>query len=54
MLKDEIDISGVAETFLNDDVMQDEINIEGYTIFRTDRCSFREGKGGGVILYVNN
>jgi hypothetical protein len=29
---------GVAETFLNDDVMQAEISIEGYTIYRKDKC----------------
>ena len=27
-----IDLIGVAETFLNDDVMQTEMRIEGYTM----------------------
>ena len=31
-----------------------EISIEGYTIYRKDRCNVKEGKGGGVILYTRN
>jgi len=49
-----LDIIGVAETFLSDDVMQAEISIEGYTIYRKDRCNFKEGKAGGVVLYIRN
>ena len=49
-----IDIIGVAETFLNDDVMQAEVSIEGYTIYRKDWCIFKEGKAGGVLLYIRN
>ena len=29
-----------------------EIHIEGYKVFRKDRCQVKEGKCGGVILYV--
>jgi hypothetical protein len=50
----ELDIIGVAETFLNDDVVQAEINIEGYKIYRKDRCNFKKGKAGGVMLYIRN
>ena len=31
-----------------------EISIEEYTIYRKDRCNVKEGKGGGVILYIRN
>ena len=41
-----VDIIGVAETFLCDDVIQAEISIEGYT------CNFKDGKAGGVLLYI--
>jgi len=37
----EIDIIGVTETFLNNDVTPAEINIEGYTMHRKDRCNFK-------------
>jgi hypothetical protein len=49
-----MDIIGIAETFLKEDVMLAEISIEGYTIYRKDRYNFKEGKGGGVILYIRN
>ena len=48
----EIDVMGVAETFINDDVMHAEISIEGHTMYRKDRCIFKEGKAGGVLLYI--
>jgi hypothetical protein len=49
-----LDVIGIAETFLNDEVMLSEISIEGFTIYRKDRCNFKEGKAGGVILYIKN
>jgi len=49
-----IDIIGIAETFLNGDVMLAEISIEGFTAYRKDRGNFKEGKRGGVILYIRN
>jgi len=50
----EIDIIGVAETFLNKDITPAEINIEGYTMFKKDRCNFKEGRAGGIIRYIRN
>jgi len=50
----EIVIIDVAETFLNNDVMPAEINVEGYTMYRKDRCNFKEGRAGGVLLYIRN
>ena len=49
-----LDIIGVAETFLNDKISQSEIGIDGYTIYRRDRNELKGGKGGGVILYIKN
>ena len=49
-----LDVIGVAETFLKKDVLDAEISIEGFKLFRKDRCQIKEGIGGGVILYVRN
>ena len=45
-------IIGVAETFLNVDISNAEVKIDGYKMFRKDRSAVKEGKCGGVILYV--
>ena len=39
-----LDIIGVAETFVNNEVMQGEIFVEGYKIYREDRSSDKEVK----------
>ena len=49
-----LDIIGVAETFLNSEVLQAEIYIDGYKIYRKDRCNVKAGKCGGVILYIRD
>jgi len=49
-----LDIIGIAETFLIDEVLQAEISIDVYSIYRKDRCNFKGGKVGGVILYIKN
>ena len=40
-----------TETWLNDSVNNEEINIDGYKVIRNDRSS---GHGGGVCLYIRN
>ena len=49
-----LDVIGVAETWLNDKVLDAEVNIEGFTLFRKDRSHVSSAKGGGVLLYVRN
>ena len=44
------DIIGISETWLTDNIYDNEILPTGYTIFRKDRPS----RGGGVLLAVNN
>ena len=39
-----------TETWLNNSVLDEEVSIPGYTIFRKDRGS----KGGGVIVYARD
>ena len=49
-----IDTMGVAETFYNEDVMQAEVQIVGYTTYRQNRCSFKVGNAAGLLLYIRN
>ena len=50
----ELDVIGIAETWLNDNILDREIILDGFTLYRKDRCKVREGRGGGVLLYVKN
>ena len=43
------DIFGFCETFLTDEILDNELVINNYTFERKDRLS---GKGGGVIVYI--
>ncbi len=47
-----LDMIGMTETWLHDGILDDEICLPGYTLFRQD-CPFQK-KGGGVILYVKS
>ena len=49
-----LDIIGIAESWLNDNVADNEIAIDNFTVYRKDRAVVKDGKGGGVILYVKN
>ena len=49
------DIIGVTESWANNEVLDSELGVEGYVMFRRDRDVKKEGKyvkGGGVLLYV--
>lgn len=50
VLKNDLDIMCVSETWLNKDVPSDVVNIPNYSFFRMDRVS----RGGGVGIYVRN
>ena len=45
------DIFAVSESWLNDTIIDSEIAIEGYQVYRKDRPN---SVGGGVCLYVKN
>lgn len=49
-----IDLIGVAETWLNEDIGDSEMNFEGFSIFRKDRDSLTKKRGGGVAFYIRN
>ena len=46
--ENDIDIIGLSETRLNEQIEDSEVHITGYYIFRNDR----DENGGGVALYV--
>lgn len=45
-----------TETWLNDNIPDNAIELEGCTVFRADRTAEDSGKtkGGGLCIYVNN
>ena len=49
-LKSGIHLISYTETWLNSSVLDEEVSIPGYTVFRKDRGS----KGGGVIVYARD
>ena len=49
-LQSGIHLISFTETWLNSSVLDEEVSIPGYTVFRKDRGS----KGGGVIVYARD
>ena len=52
-----IDIFTISETWLHPNIDSRMIDIEGYTAYRSDRCSDSLGvkkRGGGLITYIKN
>ena len=52
MFENDFDIVAVTETWLTSSMSNSEINVAGYTLFRKDRGSVKNLKGGGVLIYV--
>jgi len=48
----DVDIIGVTESWASPQVLDTEISLNGYQLFRCDRSS--PNKGGGVLLYVRD
>jgi len=46
------DVVAVAESWTNKNILDSEISVPGYSLFRRDRSVDREG--GGVLLYVRS
>ena len=44
----ECDIFGVTETWLSDEILDDEVHVPGYSVLRRDRSRH----GGGIALYI--
>ncbi len=45
-----VDVIGVTETWLHDELKYHEVSLPGYILFHQDRPS--SIRGGGVALYV--
>ena len=52
--QENIDILGITESWLNDSILDSEIDLEGYTLLRRDRNNNIKSRGGGVLFYVRN
>jgi len=50
----EIDIIGISETCGKADILDIEMEIPGFKLYRKDRATINNKKGGGVALYVKN
>ena len=48
------DILGLCETFLEPDIMNQQVAIEGFDIIRKDRMSTTKKTGGGLMLFFRN
>ena len=51
VVDNQLDIVGISETWLNSNILNESVEINGYKIVRKDR---QYGRGGGVILYIKN
>jgi len=54
VLEKKFDIIGITETWLNAEILDNEMSIEGYTLHRNDRNNAEKHRGGRVAIYVNN
>ena len=48
------DIIAIVETWLNNNISDEEIALDNYTLARRDRRMDIKTRGGGVMVYVNN
>ena len=46
------DIFGITESWTHDGILDAELSVNGYTLFRCDRPL--DNRGGGVLLYVRS
>ena len=52
--EEDLDIIGITETWLTEEILTSEICPEGYTLYRKDRKDLVKTRGGGVALFVKN
>ena len=50
----ELDTVAITESWANSSVMDAELALDGFRMFRKDRERDVEQKGGGVLLYIKN
>ena len=49
----EYDIVCITESWATPLINDSELHIAGYTMHRKDRCTIRDARGGGVLIYIN-
>ena len=49
-----VDVVGITETWGKADILDSEMKIPGFKLYRKDRATVNDKKGGGVALYVKN
>ena len=54
ILDNSIDLVAITESWTTDKILDSELNIPGFSLYRRDRYSETFRRGGGVLLYVNN
>ena len=47
-------IIAITESWATYDVNDGELGLDGFVLFQKDRRVIRDGKGGGVLLYVSS
>ncbi|MEW8545693.1 MAG: endonuclease/exonuclease/phosphatase family protein [Candidatus Thiodiazotropha sp.] len=48
------DILGICETFLERNISDNQVAIDGYELIRKDRADTKNKTGGGLVLYFRN
>ena len=52
--EEDLDLVGITETWLTEEILTSEVNMEGFTLLRKDRKDLVKKRGGGVAIYVKN
>ena len=52
--EENVDVVAITETWLNETITDEEMNISGFVLFRRDRNDPIKRRGGGVAMYVKN
>ncbi|XP_071950945.1 uncharacterized protein [Antedon mediterranea] len=52
LIQSNLDIVALTETWLNCNVLDSELSVSNYTLFRRDRDT--DKRGGGILMLVNN
>lgn len=52
--EEQIELLAITETWLHENISNNEINFNGYNLLRKDRIHINKKKGGGVAFFVKN
>ena len=48
------DIVAITESWCHSNILNSEIHLSGYHMYRQDRKDTKDGRGGGILLYVRS